>query len=606
MKKNRTNLAAACLATALVLASCSTEELMNMNTEPDNNGSGLQTITASTGTDGTDTRVAYEEDNRVSGDGTKGITVKWEYYDGIKLILKDAKNNTTSDYIYTGRTSAASGSFDLAYGSTALGDGEFYAFYGMNNDISYNASDGISYQMWSTNNKNQYAEYPMDHLPQNNAMTADGTCKDGSATRITFKSLMAMVSLKITLPNGKTPSKVWIYSPDKKLVSNRKCKASTGETIGTDSKTNALNLTIKEETASSFTAHYLLVPSDLSTEDLYLIVQSGDGGYYCSGAFQGANFQPGKRYTKAIEVKAAVSGGDGTSDSPWTISDAATLRAFSLASHVAGSNMRGKYIRLEQDIDLEGKEFMPISGRGGIYFDGNSKTISGLKVSGTSNNAGLIGSLEGGSIKDLTVSGEVSGGIAGGIVGKVQDTTLEGTLVSRVTVNGKSYAGGIAGYAVSMTLADGLSLSHEGPVAARGKQSYAYAGGLFGQLSVSSWGVNTTLSNSGSVEGTSTGNGYEACAGGFIGDYANETIPSYITGTCSGTVTATADTDMYYYSIAAWAGWKVGRCDGTKLTERETNTAAANTGYDEANPRPTVTAKNNKTGGKAYVNGVEQ
>lgn len=601
MKKNRTNLAAACLATALVLASCSTEELTNMTTEPDNHGGGLQTITASTGTGGADTRLVYEEDSRVGMDGTKGITVKWNTNDVIQLILKDATTATTSNYKYTGTASVASASFNLSSG-TALRDGAFYAFFGMYSILHDN---GINYRMFSTDKATQIASDPMSHLSSDNAMMASGTCTDGNTESITFESLMAMVSLNITLPDGEKPSKVWIYSPSKKLVHDRICKAATKEAIEFgEYETNALSLSISGENTNSFNAHYLLVPTNLSAEDLYVIVQCSGDKYYCSSVFTGANFEAGMRYAKKIEVKAAaVTSGKGASDDPWIISDAATLRTFSLASQVAQSNMKNKYVKLEQNINLEGgEEFVPIGGGDNItiHFDGNDKTISGLIINKTSGYAGLIGFLQDGSIKNLTVSGEVSGRTAGGMVGNMNGATLEGRLTSKVTVNGKLYAGGIAGEA-SVTLADGLSLSNEAPVTANQTGlGNAYAGGLFGNLSVASWGENTTtFSNSGRVEATSLGNNYDSYAGGFIGRLGSTTTPSYTTGTCSGAVTATANSNKF----AAWAGWKVGCHNDSNLETCKANTVAANTGYDAADPKPDVTATN--SGGKAYVNGAE-
>ena len=72
-------------------------------------------------------------------------------------------------------------------------------------------------------------------------------------------------------------------------------------------------------------------------------------------------------------------------------------------------------------------------------------------------------------------------------------------------------------------------------------------------------------------------------------------------------MTATANTAGWdKYGTAAWAGWKVGRCGGSDLTAKQVHTMAANASYDTANPKPAVTAKNNKTGGKAYVNGIKQ
>lgn len=75
-------------------------------------------------------------------------------------------------------------------------------------------------------------------------------------------------------------------------------------------------------------------------------------------------------------------------------------------------------------------------------FDGNGKTVSGLK-----SNVGLFGYAgESSSVKNLSVSGEVNGTIAGGIVSILDKGTVENcSFAGSVTGTGTSGTGGIAG-----------------------------------------------------------------------------------------------------------------------------------------------------------------
>ena len=108
---------------------------------------------------------------------------------------------------------------------------------------------------------------------------------------------------------------------------------------------------------------------------------------------------------------------------------------------------------LTADIDLGGEAFTPMGA--GTYvsdaysgtFDGQGHSITGLNVSGATNQ-GLFGTLNGGTIKNLKVSGTVSGtNYVGGIVGRIQTGAIENcSMAGSVTATGKTgYVGGIVG-----------------------------------------------------------------------------------------------------------------------------------------------------------------
>lgn len=117
---------------------------------------------------------------------------------------------------------------------------------------------------------------------------------------------------------------------------------------------------------------------------------------------------------------------------------------------------------LTKDIDLGDEPWTPI-GKNYSYaykgtFDGQKHTVSGLYISGSaSQNCGLFGYVEKGTVKDLTVQGTItltgSGSSsygAGGIVGQLSGT--EGSVQncrSDVTITGGQNVGGIVGYVSS-------------------------------------------------------------------------------------------------------------------------------------------------------------
>ena len=152
--------------------------------------------------------------------------------------------------------------------------------------------------------------------------------------------------------------------------------------------------------------------------------------------------------------------GSGSAEDPYLIADASQLRWF--AAQVNDNSKSTICAQLTADIDLESKEWTPI-GKNYSYaykgtFDGQKHTVSGLFISGSaSQNCGLFGYVEKGTVKDLTVQGTItltgSGGSsygAGGIVGQLSGT--EGSVRncrSDVAITGGQNVGGIVGYVSS-------------------------------------------------------------------------------------------------------------------------------------------------------------
>lgn len=164
--------------------------------------------------------------------------------------------------------------------------------------------------------------------------------------------------------------------------------------------------------------------------------------------------------------------GEGTSESPYLISNAADLDWF--RDHVNQGN-RTACARLEADIDMssvchaadesEGVaelSWVPISYKsivGSNYwygtFDGNNKTISNLYINTSAEYSGLFGYIynenasERGSVKNLkfeNVSVTSTEDKLGVLAGYARNTDISGITVNSGTVNGTENCGGIVGY----------------------------------------------------------------------------------------------------------------------------------------------------------------
>ena len=165
--------------------------------------------------------------------------------------------------------------------------------------------------------------------------------------------------------------------------------------------------------------------------------------------------------TQTVKIPMSLKpAGSGSAEDPYLIADASQLRWF--AAQVNDNGKSAICAQLTADIDLESKEWTPI-GKNYSYaykgtFEGQKHTVSGLYISGSaSQNCGLFGYVEKGTVKDLTVQGTItltgSGSSsygAGGIVGQLSGA--EGSVRncrSDVAITGGQNVGGIVGYVSS-------------------------------------------------------------------------------------------------------------------------------------------------------------
>ncbi len=148
----------------------------------------------------------------------------------------------------------------------------------------------------------------------------------------------------------------------------------------------------------------------------------------------------------------------------WTINDLKGLTTFAEIVN-EGNNCLDVTVTLTDDIDLDNKEWTPIASKDSQVtfagtFDGNNYTISHLNVPHgqdggdairTNEQAGLFGSANGSTIKNLTIDGATvtAGRYAGALAGVSNNATLENIHIKNATVNGAHFVAALTGYAHS-------------------------------------------------------------------------------------------------------------------------------------------------------------
>ena len=173
-------------------------------------------------------------------------------------------------------------------------------------------------------------------------------------------------------------------------------------------------------------------------------------------------------FSAAMAAHPALSGGDGTFDTPYQIATREDLVALSNFVNEESDGSLFYYV-LTADIDMNGIEFEPINNYKypldgyEVNFDGNNHKISNLTIAKGNNYCGLFGKVSGNhlTIKDLTIENlnieietSESGVYAGGIVAYYDNPTQSGTsTIINCSVSGRismedyipASIGGIAG-----------------------------------------------------------------------------------------------------------------------------------------------------------------
>lgn len=148
--------------------------------------------------------------------------------------------------------------------------------------------------------------------------------------------------------------------------------------------------------------------------------------------------------------------GEGTQASPYLIKSAAEWSA--LASYVKENkdDFKGKFIRLDADIDLSGETFLSLWADNvtqmRCYFDGNGHRVSGISASLTGTFQGVFGTIGAeGTLANITLAGTISSKsvTSGAIVGRtygtmsacINEVDITSTMPTTGGVAGRAFTG---------------------------------------------------------------------------------------------------------------------------------------------------------------------
>ena len=141
-------------------------------------------------------------------------------------------------------------------------------------------------------------------------------------------------------------------------------------------------------------------------------------------------------------VAASFSGGSGTADDPWKISNGSELAYLASLVNSNGSATYNQYYILTADIDLGGREWTGIGNQNDAgkafkgKFDGNGKVITGFAINEERDyTPGLFGQLNAGAVvKNLTVHGRIRAGSKYNFGGLLCASVEGGSAVENCTV----------------------------------------------------------------------------------------------------------------------------------------------------------------------------
>ena len=206
-------------------------------------------------------------------------------------------------------------------------------------------------------------------------------------------------------------------------------------------------ITPYDKGSNTYTA--IVAPQSVAAGTTFIACTFTNGKTFVYKMKNATDWQAGGEYTYTVSLAAAKDlGYTIESDGSYTVTSADGL--MNVAELVNGGKTDIN-ITLDTDIDLTGKDWMPI-GTSNPYtgtFDGGGHTIKGLTVTTNDEYAGLFGWLgDAGTVKNVVMEGvqitkNHSSGFAGGVAG-FSWGTIENCSVSG-SVSGTVYVGGVVG-----------------------------------------------------------------------------------------------------------------------------------------------------------------
>ena len=269
----------------------------------------------------------------------------------------------------------------------------------------------------------------------------------------------------------------------------------------------------------------------------------------------------------------------------------------------AAVDFSGKTITLKDNINLNNEEWTPI---GTDYkpfkgtFDGNGKTISGLKVSGTIASVGFFGYISAAAVKNIKVSdGIVIGTYAGGVAGTSSGSTVE-NCSSSASISGKELAGGVVGWAPRSTV---KACHASGNVTAtEASNSIVAAGGVVGFISISG-SIQACYYSTGIVTGGKGISGNYSCTGGVIGSSTDD-VKVY---NCYSTGTVVAGTgpqayNVYTGAVIGYANYDSNNGSLLYVTSKGANRGIGEQSSDDASKVKSITSESDLSANISFLN----
>lgn len=320
--------------------------------------------------EGQSTRIAFEEDS-----DTKSIKLEWELGDAFTVYYNTGNGYFRySDYTCT---DVETETFTCSNAS-ALPLGDYIAVYP--------ASELM--KLDDVRSRDLVSEQDGDKIND-----LDGACvmeaeftltSNDDISSLNFKHQKAVMSFYFSISTFTNVSKLIFENGDESY------------TVNFDTSSPLM----------SYTSHIMINPCEEGERTLRFEIYDQDGGLLETRATTSTKaYLAGYRYIATLSNYALKR--TGTSSDPYLIETAADMWDLSTASQ--SDNFDGKYFLLTQDIDLgctAEKQWVPIGNFDG-YFNGGGHVISGLYMSGNSNQA-LFTSNDG-EIANLGVDGEVLG-----------------------------------------------------------------------------------------------------------------------------------------------------------------------------------------------------
>ena len=239
--------------------------------------------------------------------------------------------------------------------------------------------------------------------------------------------------------------------------------------------------------------------------------------------------------------------GAGTEQSPYLIENAEQLAFIAEMVNAGVYTYSGNYFKLTTDLDLNNLAWTPIGDathKFGGNFDGDGHTISNLKITASTTNAGLFGVVSGGTYKKLTVQGSIASSAnatnAGGLIAYGKNVYID-SCINYVEINSSlttatiSYVGGIMGYGQDVSVSNctnngNVKSIYNGTASTSNSGVEKYVGGILGYGNNSSLKNYHNLQNYGTISSQTIVKGagwikpLKIYMGGIVGDLTNGTM----------------------------------------------------------------------------------